>query len=99
MDFSTAGYMGGGVTIPMVPVVRTVNPSGAADETAAIQAAINEVAALPLQNGFRGTVLLAPGTFICSNTIVIPASGIVLRGSGSGAGGSTIQMIGGRHVA
>ncbi|MBW8864905.1 MAG: discoidin domain-containing protein [Verrucomicrobia bacterium] len=99
MDFSTAGYMGGGVAIPAVPVAKTVKPSGAADETAAIQAAIDEVAALPLQNGFRGAVLLAPGTFICSNTIVIPASGIVLRGSGSGAGGSIIQMIGGRHVA
>ena len=99
MDFSTAGYMGGGVAIPTVPVVKTVKPSGAPDETAAIQSVIDEVAALPLKDGFRGAVLLAPGTFVCSNTIIIPASGIVLRGSGEGAGGATIRMTGGRHVA
>jgi hypothetical protein len=99
MDFSSAGYMGGGVALPTVPVKRTIAPSGKGDDTALIQAAINEVAALPLENGFRGAVLLGPGDFICSNTIYIPANGVVLRGSGSGAGGSTIKMFGGRHVA
>jgi hypothetical protein len=69
MDFSYAGYMGGGVALPFVPVKRTVPSSGAGDDTATIQAAINEVAALPLENGFRGAVLLAPGTFTCSGTI------------------------------
>lgn len=97
MDFSTAGYMGGGVALPTVPVAKTVQPSGGADDTATIQAAINEVAAMPLKNGFRGAVLLSPGTFICSNTIVISASGVVLRGSGTNA--TTIQMTAGRHVA
>lgn len=97
MDFSTAGYMGGGVVLPTVPVAKTVKPSGGMDDTATIQTAINEVAAMPLKNGFRGAVLLSPGTFICSNTIVIPASGVVLRGSGMSA--TTIQMSGGRHVA
>lgn len=99
MDFSSAGYMGGGVVLPNVPVKRTVAPSGKADDTAAIQAAIDEVAAMPLQGDFRGAVLLAPGTFACSNTIYIPTNGIVLRGSGSGSGGSTIQMYGPRHTA
>jgi hypothetical protein len=100
MDFSSAGYMGGGVALPTVPVKRTVQPSGGADDTATVQAAIDAVAAMPLENGFRGAVLLAPGTFICSNTIVIPASGVVLRGSGAtGKNISTIQMLGGRHVA
>ncbi|HLA69111.1 MAG TPA: peptidoglycan-binding protein, partial [Bacteroidota bacterium] len=28
MDFSHAGYMGGGVVLPAVPVRRTVKPSG-----------------------------------------------------------------------
>ncbi len=97
MDFSTAGYMGGGVALPSVPVVKTVQPSGGADDTATIQAAIDEVAAMPLKDGFRGAVLLSPGTFICSNAITIPASGIVLYGSGTNA--TTIQMSGGRHVA
>ncbi len=99
MDFSSAGYLGGGVALPSVPVKRTVTPSGTGDDTATIQTAINEVAALPVENNFRGTVLLAPGTFVCSNTIYLPASGIVLRGSGNGPGGSTIAMRGGRHVA
>lgn len=99
MDFSSAGYMGGGVALPNVPVKRTVTPSGKADDTAVIQAAIDEVAAIPLQGNFRGAVLLAPGTFICSNTIYVPTNGIVLRGSGSGEGGSTIKMYGARHTA
>src|SRR6202012_1751292 len=39
-------------------------------------------------------------TFTCSNTIVIPASGVVLRGSGAeGSAVSTIKMLGRRHVA
>jgi hypothetical protein len=97
MDFSTAGYMGGGVALPSVPVEKTVRPSGLADETPAIQSAIDEVASMPLKNGFRGAVLLAPGTFVCSRTIYIPASGVVLRGSGSP--GTTIMMAGGKHCA
>src|SRR5205085_11984109 len=31
MDFSWAGYMGGGVALPIVPVKVTVNPSGGDD--------------------------------------------------------------------
>ena len=60
---------------------------------------IDKVAALPLKNGFRGAVLLSPGTFTFSKTIFVPASGIVPRGSGSGTGGTTLMMAGGRHVA
>ena len=101
MDFSTAGYMGGGVALPVVAVKKTVNPSGGADDAPAIQAAIDEVSALPLENGFRGAVLLAPGTFTCTKQLTISASGVVLRGSGSGEGKnrSTIFMTGSRHTA
>src|SRR6478672_11315918 len=49
MDFSHAGYMGGGVALPDVPVKRTVKPTGGADADA-IQGAIDEVAAMPLEN-------------------------------------------------
>lgn len=97
MDFSYAGYMGGGVELPKIKAMKAVRPSGAADDTANIQQAINEVAAMPLKNGFRGAVLLLPGTYVCSNAIVISASGVILRGSGTNA--TTIQMAGGRHVA
>src|SRR3954465_12803880 len=77
MDFSYAGYMGGGVRLPNVPLRKTVRPSGGADDSATIQAAIDEVAKLPLKDGFRGAVLLAPGTYPCGQTITIPESGIV----------------------
>ena len=101
MDFSSAGYMGGGVPLPDVPVKKTVQPSNKGDDTAAIQSAIDAVAALPMNGKFRGAVLLAPGTFVCSSSIVLSASGVVLRGSGSGPGGniSTIRMTGRRHTA
>src|SRR5579864_5184599 len=65
MDFSSAGYMGGGVALPDqdAPVQQILDPSGD-DDTAAIQAAIDAVSTLPLQGGFRGMVLLDPGVFI-----------------------------------
>jgi hypothetical protein len=102
MDFSYAGYVGGGVALPTVPVKRTVQPTGGEDDTAVIQAALDEVAKLPLENGFRGAVLLGPGTFNCAGTITIGASGVVLRGSGSGAapgGKTTIKLTGKPHLA
>ena len=71
MDFSHAGYMGGGVALPDVPVKRTLQPSGTNDETVVIQRALDEVTALKLENGFRGAVLLGPGVFPCSGTITI----------------------------
>ena len=97
MDFSSAGYGGGGVAIPAVPAVKTVGASGG-DDTAAIQSAIDEVSRLPLNVGFRGAVLLKPGTFNASQTIVIRSSGVVLRGSGSGSDGTTINMTGKPHL-
>jgi hypothetical protein len=97
-DFSTAGYMGGGVALPLIKASHVLNPSGN-DDTKAIQSAIDEVAAKPLINGFRGAVELAPGVFTCSAPIAISVSGIVLRGSGSDNNGTTIRMTGSRHTA
>lgn len=99
IDFSHAGYMGGGVALPSVPVAKTVLPSDGKDDTGQIQNAIDEASALPVRNGFRGAVLLAPGEFVCSRTLYIQASGVVLRGSGSGPGGTTIRMVGEKHCA
>ncbi len=97
-DFSYAGYEGGGVALPSVPTTVTVDPTGA-DDTAAIQKAIDHVSTLPLVNGFRGAVELAPGDFHCAQPIVIAVSGVVLRGSGNGKGGTTIVMTGAPHLA
>jgi uncharacterized protein (TIGR03437 family) len=89
--------MAGGVAIPDIPAVQSVNPSGS-DDTAAIQAAINSVASLPIgSNGFRGAVALNPGTFKVSGTVSITSSGIVLRGSGSGSGGTVVNLTGQPH--
>lgn len=97
-DFSYAGYEGGGVALPRVPAKRTLKPSGA-DDTEAIQSAIDAVSALPLVNGFRGAVELKPGTFHCAHTLSITASGVVLHGSGDGKNGAIIEMTGTPHLA
>lgn len=99
MDFSHAGYMGGGVMLPVVAVKRIVQATGGKDDTQLIQNAINEVSAMPLLNGFRGAVKLSAGIFTCSGTLVISASGVVLRGSGSNNGGTIIKMTGAHHAA
>ena len=92
LDFSSAGYMGGGVAIPAVAVEQTVKPSGGSDDTPAIQAALDAVSKLPATGGLRGAVLLAPGTFQLLGTLGIATSGVVLRGSGSGPGGTVLQV-------
>lgn len=97
-DYSYAGYEGGGVALPIVPAKRTVKPSGA-DDTDAIQSAIDAVSALPLVDGFRGAVELAPGKFHSAHTLSITASGVVLRGAGYGKNGTTIVMTGSPHLA
>jgi hypothetical protein len=60
VDFSYAGYMGGGVRLPeRVPIGRALAPSGG-DDTAAIQRAIDEVSAMPIKDRIRGAVVLGP---------------------------------------
>ena len=97
MDFSYAGYRGGGVQIPDPPIKISLKPKEG-DNTDVIQAAINELAGLEPVNGFRGTILLAPGRYDCERTITINHSGIVLRGSGSGENGTVFNLTGKAHV-
>jgi hypothetical protein len=105
MDFSAAGYRGGGVAPPVVPVVKTVRRPTAVgtddeehDDTSTIQDAIDTVSAKPLVDGVRGAVLLQPGTYRCSRTLLIRAAGVVLRGSGSGDDGTVIEMADRPHL-
>lgn len=77
---------------------KTVAASGE-DDSAAIQAAIDEISNLPLVDGARGAVLLMAGHFHCKATLKIAASGVVLRGSGSGENGTVIEMTGDPHLA
>lgn len=96
MDFSHAGYMGGGVSIPSVPVKITLS-SSAGDNTDAIQKAIDEVSKMKMVNGFRGAVLLKPGSYDCEKTLKINASGVILKGSGSGTDGTILNLTGKPH--
>src|SRR3989442_16045413 len=58
MDFSPAGFKGGGVALPAVSVARTIAPT-AGDSTSHIQSAIDGVPSLPRGNeGVRGAGLL-----------------------------------------
>ena len=99
-DASHAGYGGGGVPIPTVPIKETIWPV-AGDNTASVQAAIDKVAALPLdRNGVRGTVLLRAGYYRIATPLTITASGIVLRGEGMGDTGTILVGTGtGRPAA
>jgi hypothetical protein len=92
-DFSYAGYKNGNVPIPVVAVVDTVAPI-AGDNTGSIQTAINRVAARPIDaKGFRGALFMKPGKYRVSRTILLNASGVVLRGAGEGSDTLTNTVI------
>ena len=72
-DTSHAGYRGGGVPIPTVPVKETIWPVPG-DNTAHVQAAIDRVSALPLdRSGLRGAVLLKAGIYRMATPVTIQA--------------------------
>ncbi len=82
-DFSNAGYKGGGVRIPDLPVRETIT-SVPGDCRQLIQDAIDRVSALaPDANGYRGAVLLKAGTFSVEGSLFIRTNGVVLRGEGN----------------
>ncbi|KUN09299.1 peptidoglycan-binding protein [Streptomyces yokosukanensis] len=90
-DFSYAGYEGGGVPLPKVPVRVKVAAPGKGDATATIQAAIDKVSALrPDAHGLRGAVQLAPGSYHIASQLHINTSGVVVRGTGTSASGTTL---------
>jgi len=99
-DFSTCGYGGGGVVLPIgtVPVQVTLSPQDGNDRKR-IQDAINQVSELaPDANGFRGAVLLKAGAYEVNdgniptegNALLISRSGVVLRGEGQGPNGTIL---------
>lgn len=93
-DFSDVGYMAGREAIPDVPAVVTVSP-GAGDDTPLVQAAIDQVAVMPLDaSGFRGAVLLEAGHYDIEGQISITTSGIVLRGEGRWTSGTVLHARG-----
>ncbi len=85
-DFGSSGYRRGEAPIPAVATVVEVSPGGGADDTATIQAALDQVGALPPgPDGHRGAVQLAAGTYTIVGTLKLDRSGVVLRGAGDGS--------------
>jgi hypothetical protein len=81
-NFSRVGYHHGELPIPDVVVRVEVSPSD--DDLQTIQAAIDRVSRMSIDNkGLRGAVKLLPGTYRIPGTLRIDSSGVVLRGSGN----------------
>lgn len=94
-DFSMAGYGGGGVPLPSVETTLIIASQSSGDDTARIQAALDEVAQRqPDAEGFRGAVLLRRGEYRISGQLRIAQSGVVLRGEGHGADGTVLVATG-----
>jgi hypothetical protein len=91
-DFSYAGYMGGGVSLPTaISIEATVNPE-AGDDGPRIQAAIDLVSALELDDeGFRGVVLIKAGHYSLETPLTIKKSGVILMGEGQGLNGTVLH--------
>lgn len=88
-DFSAVGYHRSDAELPYIDVVKTVNAATSGSSQEVIQDAINEVALLPLNaNGFRGAILFKAGTYLIPGIIIVPVSGIVLRGEGENSNGT-----------
>lgn len=93
-DYSYAGYAAGERPIPTVPAKLVVG-APANDNTAALQAAIDQAGRLDMDpTGFRGAVLIPPGTYPLAGSLVLNTSGVVLRGSGMGPDGTTLLATG-----
>ncbi|AHF89841.1 hypothetical protein OPIT5_05945 [Opitutaceae bacterium TAV5] len=103
-DFSRAGYHGGGVALPAVPVAIALDPSPAqeagagvtvaADDGERIQQALDTVAGMTADAaGQRGAVLLRRGTWRVAGDLRVP-DGVVLRGEGSAKDGTMIIATG-----
>lgn len=83
-DFSHAGYKGGGVEIPDIPVVKTIDPVSG-DNTQHIQDAIDYAGSLPKDiNGFRGAIMLNAGRYPVMGTLKVAYDGVIIRGVGEG---------------
>jgi len=81
-DFSSAGYRGGGVKLPVVPATIMLQPRDG-DDGLAIQSAIDHLSSLePDSQGYRGALLLGPGSYEIEGQLHLHTSGVVIRGGG-----------------
>lgn len=94
IDFSYAGYRGGGVPLPHAPATIRVAP-GPGDDTDRIMAAVSVVERLPeTEDGRRGVVQLDAGEYEIAGQIRLGVGGVVLRGAGSDDAGTRLIATG-----
>jgi len=90
-DFSYCGYRNGGVKLPDVPTLVTLEPSGAEDESGRIQAALDDLGKrLEKTPDGRGALLLKKGLWKVNKPLTMSYSGVVLRGDGDGEDGTVL---------
>ncbi len=93
-DFSFCGYAGGDRAIPSAPV-RVVVSATPGDSTERIQKASDYVGSLAAEsNGGRGAVLLLSGRHEVAGSLLLDASGVILRGEGMGEKGTVLAATG-----
>ena len=98
-DFSFTGYKNSSESIVDVDI-KAVVPHIDRDATASIQDALDYVSSLDKNNeGYRGCVLLEKGIYKVSGNLKITNSGVVLRGSGAGEGGTILRSTGSERMA
>ena len=90
-DFSYCGYRNGGVKLPDVPTLVTLEPTGAEDESDRIQAALDDLGkSLERTPDGRGALLLRKGLWKVNKPLTMSYSGVVLRGEGDGEDGTVL---------
>lgn len=99
MDFSTAGYGGGGVKRPIIKAVTSLTSPPSGDATATIQAAITALGKIAADaDGFRGTIKLGPGDWKLAGTVHLNVSGVVLQGTIEGSKKTRLLGTGNPHL-
>ncbi|ADL02246.1 DUF6298 domain-containing protein [Brevundimonas subvibrioides] len=94
IDFSHAGYRGGGISLPRAEATILVSP-GPGDDTARIMAGVRAIERLAEgPDGRRGVVQLDAGEFQIDDQIRIGTGGVVLRGAGSAPAGTRLIATG-----
>ncbi|MBD3185471.1 hypothetical protein GF325_01480, partial [Candidatus Bathyarchaeota archaeon] len=93
-DFSFCGYEKGGVSLPHVGEQIRISPK-VGDNLDHVQSAINNLSSYPIgPDGYRGAIVLEAGQYHVNGTIIINASGIVLRGEGQDETGTCLIATG-----
>ena len=89
-DFSNCGYRGGGVVLPDVAVIATINAEPG-DMAATLQKALDTLGNTPANAaGIRGALLLKRGTYHIGSTLRVHNSGVIFRGEGQGEDGTVL---------